>query len=433
MLDRLASDELKSTGATSRRGAWLTSRLPVLVLGAIVATLACGMYVVFAAVIQQSLPEVLLAKEGVFPFALYGAANLAVVLGATQATGRFDAKFTYLTHVVLVVHGVVALLVLTTHQPHSNLIMLLAIAISCLVGGLVVLWKHFVHRTKVGIIGTREVPRDILNNHEHVYISDPASDLQGIDIILIPEASEVSGLWSNTISKALLMGVAVRHIEEYLEELRGLVSPAHFEVDHVREANLISYRLGKRCVDVFLVLLSAPVAVILIAVAAVAIRLSMGANVVFVQTRVGQGGKPFRIYKLRTMLTDSEVMRSATTSPDDVRITPLGRWLRRYRIDELPQLWNVLRGDMSVIGPRPEWDLLVDRYSHSVQSYPYRSLVRPGITGWAQVKSGYASSADEINLKLSYDLYYVKNFSFGLDVQILLRTVWTVIGGFGAR
>lgn len=115
------------------------------------------------------------------------------------------------------------------------------------------------------------------------------------------------------------------------------------------------------------------------------------------------------------------------------RITRLGHFLRRYRIDELPQLWNVALGDMSIVGPRPEWHVLSTQYESEFQAFQYRHLVRPGITGWAQVRGGYASDLAETRVKVGYDLFYIKNFSFALDLQILVRTVWTLVSGSGAR
>lgn len=139
------------------------------------------------------------------------------------------------------------------------------------------------------------------------------------------------------------------------------------------------------------------------------------------------------MYKLRTMRDSADNRVGTATSIGDNRVTKAGQILRRFRIDELPQLWNVLKGDMSLIGPRPEQEGLSYAYISSVPSFAYRSLVRPGITGWAQVNAGYAANLEESRVKLSYDLFYVKNISFSLDIQIVLRTVFTILGGAGVR
>jgi lipopolysaccharide/colanic/teichoic acid biosynthesis glycosyltransferase len=118
---------------------------------------------------------------------------------------------------------------------------------------------------------------------------------------------------------------------------------------------------------------------------------------------------------------------------DDPRVTRIGKFIRRTRLDELPQLWNVLRGQMSLIGPRPEQLPFVQEFATTIPCYPYRHLVRPGLTGWAQVQQGYADSEDATRVKLSYDLYYVTHYSLALDLLIVVKTVKTVCTGFGAR
>ena len=121
------------------------------------------------------------------------------------------------------------------------------------------------------------------------------------------------------------------------------------------------------------------------------------------------------------------------TSHGDARITKFGAFLRRFRVDELPQLWNVLIGDMSLIGPRPEQPGLTRDYIGQMPAFAYRHLVRPGITGWAQVRAGYAANLEETRIKLSYDLFYVKNFSLALDLHVIIRTFWTIASGSGVR
>ncbi|HQT55493.1 MAG TPA: sugar transferase, partial [Phenylobacterium sp.] len=145
------------------------------------------------------------------------------------------------------------------------------------------------------------------------------------------------------------------------------------------------------------------------------------------------GGVPFRMWKLRTMRPEhkGEVLRAAVIG--DSRVTPVGGILRRFRIDELPQFWNVLKGDMSLIGPRPEATPLHQEYLGKLPNYPYRYLVRPGITGWAQVNSPPSASADEARRKLTYDLFYVKKLSLFLDLRIVMKTFWTIISGGGVR
>ncbi len=171
----------------------------------------------------------------------------------------------------------------------------------------------------------------------------------------------------------------------------------------------------------------------LLILAMLAIRLDSPGPVLFLQPRVGLGGKVFSIFKLRTMTPDAESGGAVWARPHDPRVTRVGRWLRRYRIDELPQLWNVLHGDMEIVGPRPERPEFVADLAQKIPYYSLRSLVRPGITGWAQVKYPYAASLQEAREKLQYDLYFVRHLSLSLDLFILLLTAKVVISGRGAR
>ncbi|WP_253731965.1 sugar transferase [Thermus scotoductus] len=191
------------------------------------------------------------------------------------------------------------------------------------------------------------------------------------------------------------------------------------------------YPLFKRAWEVGLVLLLSPLALLVGFLVALAVYLDLGRPILFAQERVGLGGRVFRVYKFRTMR--GEPREGAYAGEEQDRITPLGRFLRRYRLDELPQLWNVLKGEMSLVGPRPEQRVLAEAYAREIPLYPLRHTVRPGLTGWAQVHQGYAEGKEETLVKLSYDLYYIKHLSFFLDLRILLRTVFVVLSGFRAR
>jgi len=168
----------------------------------------------------------------------------------------------------------------------------------------------------------------------------------------------------------------------------------------------------------------------IILASALAIWLEDRGKVFFVQTRIGKNHVSFPIVKLRTMRSD-DGKGALYTLPHDARITKVGRFLRAARLDELPQLWNVLRGDMSLIGPRPEWARLVDQYERDIPCYHFRHLVKPGITGWAQVNYPYGANIDDTVRKLEYDLYYIRHFSFVLDATIALKTIHIMIFGKG--
>jgi lipopolysaccharide/colanic/teichoic acid biosynthesis glycosyltransferase len=156
--------------------------------------------------------------------------------------------------------------------------------------------------------------------------------------------------------------------------------------------------------------------------------------VLYRQERVGENGRTFALVKFRSMRTDAErdgVARWATK--DDNRVTRVGRFIRKVRLDELPQLWNVLRGDMSIIGPRPERPQFVDDFNARIRYYSLRHCVKPGLTGWAQLRYPYGSSFEDAQEKLKFDLFYVKNHNFVFDLAILVQTVEVVLFGRGAR
>ena len=164
-----------------------------------------------------------------------------------------------------------------------------------------------------------------------------------------------------------------------------------------------------------------------------AVRLSSPGPIFFSQTRVGLHGELFTLYKFRTMRQDAEAQGAVWAVKDDARVTPIGMFLRKTRIDEIPQLWNVLRGDMAFVGPRPERPEFVQWLSQEIPFYDLRHLIRPGITGWAQVRYRYGASLEETKRKLEYDLYYVKHLSIGLDLLIMFETIKTIILRRGAR
>lgn len=200
--------------------------------------------------------------------------------------------------------------------------------------------------------------------------------------------------------------------------------------DGFRLNHNFTFERFKRLMDVLAsgtaMLLLAP----LFAVVAVAIRIESKGPVIFRQLRVGLSEQTFTVYKFRSMQIGSD-KKGKYTLKDDQRITRIGAFLRKSRIDELPQLWNVFKGDMSLIGPRAEWAALVKDYEIKIPYYHFRHLVRPGITGWAQVNYPYGENLQDTIEKLKYDLYYVRHYSFTLDLAIVLKTIYTVVVGKG--
>ena len=187
---------------------------------------------------------------------------------------------------------------------------------------------------------------------------------------------------------------------------------------------------AKRVLDVHASLIGLALYLPIFLLAAIAIKLDSRGPVIYRQRRMGLGNKEFTLYKLRTMVADAERNGPQWADPDDGRVTRVGRFLRRTRLDEFPQFVNVLRGEMSLVGPRPERECFIREFSKEDPRFAWRTLVKPGITGLAQINGGYDLLPTE---KLAYDLEYIRNFSLGLDIKILFRTIGVVLRGDGAR
>jgi exopolysaccharide biosynthesis polyprenyl glycosylphosphotransferase len=165
-----------------------------------------------------------------------------------------------------------------------------------------------------------------------------------------------------------------------------------------------------------------------------AVRLSSRGPVLYRQRRVGLDGRPFTLYKFRSMYVDAEARTGAVwATKDDPRITPVGKWLRRLRLDELPQFWNVIRGDMTIVGPRPERPEFVELLAQQIPYYRQRLAVKPGITGWAQINHKYGDTQLDAMIKLEYDLYYIKHIAPALDFYIIFHTIKVMLLSRGAQ
>lgn len=246
--------------------------------------------------------------------------------------------------------------------------------------------------------------------------------------------------WERLIAEASLNGYPVYHSKQVQESLTGRV-----EIEHLSEnsfGSLIpnhSYHRMKRLTDLLISLAFLPVLLSAGVIVAMLVKLDSPGPVFFRQTRRGYRCDDFRVLKFRTMHMRSPgghavcERESAITVARDPRITRIGYYLRRTRIDELPQVWNILRGEMSWIGPRPEALPLSEWYMRELPFYTYRHIVRPGITGWAQVNQGHVADLPGVLEKLHYDFFYIKNFSAWLDLLILLRTIGVVFSGRGAK
>ena len=189
----------------------------------------------------------------------------------------------------------------------------------------------------------------------------------------------------------------------------------------------------KRIGELLVALLGLVVLAPLLGLIALLIKMDSSGPVLYRQTRVGLHGYPYVLLKFRSMRSDAEVEGIQWATVGDTRVTKIGAWLRKLRLDELPQLWNVVKGNMSLVGPRPERPHFVQDLRKRIPYYDLRHTVRPGVTGWAQIRFQYAGSIEDSHIKLQYDLYYVKNLSLWLDLRILCRTMGVLWRGEGAR
>jgi lipopolysaccharide/colanic/teichoic acid biosynthesis glycosyltransferase len=240
---------------------------------------------------------------------------------------------------------------------------------------------------------------------------------------------------SRFVGSCAIAGVPLQSFTSLYEEHTGRIPIVHLSEGWEIEMPLAQksgYLRMKRVIDLAFVAITLPVWLPILAVVAMIAVVAQGRPVLLRQPRVGLNQRPFRLYKFRTMVRDAEEDGPRFTTLDDPRITPLGRFLRRFRLDELPQLWNVLRGDMSLVGPRPERPEFVEAFTQEIPFYRYRHHVRPGCAGWAQVRYGYADEDDTVE-KLKYDLYYVKSASAWLDLETLVRSIGVVVSGRGVR
>ena len=271
----------------------------------------------------------------------------------------------------------------------------------------------------------------VLGTSEHLL--DIIEDYRVSDIVVAING-EIKGETFQTILDTQERGVEISRMPIMYEELTQRVPIEHLEsdwvirsfVDQVRVSG--TYELAKRLMDILGGFVGTLAFMLLFPFIAIAILLESGFPIFYSQTRLGKGGSVFRIYKFRTMKQDAEADGEAKAAVEnDPRVTKVGNFLRRTRLDEMPQFLSVLQGEISLVGPRAERPELVAEYQKQIPFYRARLLVKPGLTGWAQINYGYVATIRETVVKLEYDLYYIKHRTLNMDMNIVLRTIGTVI------
>lgn len=326
---------------------------------------------------------------------------------------------------------VLATLLLRIHASH---VLLVASAVTALI------WFQFEHmltrayfRPKLAVI-PGGFADEILDLQDSEARPLPRLDLEGRRYDgVVADFQVITPDQQRFLTACALDNVPVYNAKTVYESLTGRV-----KIDKMSENNIGSllpssgYETLKTLIDWGLVLISLPIVVPICLITAVLIRLESPGPVIYSQTRIGRGNKPFTIYKFRSMRFDRNASEQFA-GESDPRITRVGRVIRTLRIDELPQFINVLLGSMSLIGPRPEQPSFVAEFDACIPFYTYRHVVKPGITGWAQVRHGYAADTDQTQVKIEHDFYYIKNCSLALDLYIVFLTIRTMLTGFGSR
>jgi sugar transferase (PEP-CTERM system associated) len=283
-------------------------------------------------------------------------------------------------------------------------------------------------------VGERLVNLDIIGTYDQL---TKTVNRYHVDTIVVCMEDRRSFLPVQALLDFKAMGLAIIDGHHLFEAASGRLS-----IDSLRPSALIfstGFRrrlaalVSKRLFDVVVSVMGLVLLIPFFALIAALIRVDSPGQVFYRQVRVGLGGNPYMIWKFRSMRQDAEKSGPRWAQVDDPRISRVGWWLRKTRIDELPQLVNVLRGEMSLVGPRPERPVFVEELRKLIPYYDLRHTVRPGVTGWAQVKFRYGASQEDSHRKLQYDLFYVKNLSFILDVKILMHTIRVVMLGEGAH
>jgi sugar transferase (PEP-CTERM system associated) len=270
-------------------------------------------------------------------------------------------------------------------------------------------------------------------NHERL-----AADLRAfceskthIDRVIVAMEDRRGSMPVRELLDLRLRGVVIEDTSELMERLLG-----RLPLDGLNPSTLIfthgfniktSHQIVRRLISIIASFVGLVICLPFLPFIILAIRLSSPGPIFFRQTRVGLHGQPFSLLKFRTMRQDAEANGAVWATRNDSRVTPLGKFMRRTRLDEIPQLWNVLRGEMGFVGPRPERPEFVQWLAQEIPFYEIRHIVRPGLTGWAQVRYQYGASLEETKRKLEYDLYYIKHVSLGLYLLIIFETIKTIV------
>ena len=319
---------------------------------------------------------------------------------------------------------------------YSRMVFLIEFLLSTL---LLILFLYTLHRIfprRIGLMPDLTASDfEPLNPIQWVLIRSPAEDeIKNLDGAVIDTKRSVDQQVSEILAQISGHNIPIHEDKQLIESMTGRIDLNQLTVTEFEKfIQHKAFLQRKRFVDTIIsMLLLIPIGIVGILIATV-IKADSSGPVFFRQTRIGYRGIPFSMIKFRSMHSESDSPSSQFAVHNDQRITRIGRLLRRTRLDELPQFLNVLRGEMSIIGPRPEQPAFAEDFSKTIPFYSLRHTVRPGITGWAQIRHGYAASEQETRIKLEYDFFYIKHISWWLELIIVIATLKTIILGSGHR
>lgn len=427
------------TGARQGGLGDVTRRCMSSLRGQLAALIVLG--VILPILVRHGVPSEAMLRSASFANSAYAcltAAFLALIVMRRVSAFPGATSFSLILPSYAVAFGIVSIFLLAIRTEYSASLLFLSFVASAATG------FGIVHATRNSATlpfflvpsGSIELMHEVPEVN-WILLTEPELPAHPEAVIVADLRAEHGFEWEQMLARAALAGIPVYHSKNVRESITGRVHIEHLSENYLGSLSVdVIYRKMKRLFDLIACAVLLAVLAVPMCILGILIRLDSPGPAIFRQKRIGYGGKPFWILKFRTMYRAppaTDMLGDAITRTGDSRVTRIGRYLRHSRIDELPQLINVLCGRMSLIGPRPEAVPLSQWYSDEVPFYLYRHIVRPGITGWAQVNQGHVAELCDVNLKLHYDFYYIKNFSFWIDLLIVMKTIKIVFTGFGSK
>ncbi|WP_161957119.1 sugar transferase [Aestuariivirga litoralis] len=333
--------------------------------------------------------------------------------------------------------AIVLILITAGHLDYSRSLLLVGYGLTLVWYGGLALMRERLLKPRLAVVpfgSQRELTR--LGRAEWRTLQEPPAQAptRAVDGVVADLSADLAPKWEEFIVRCATQGIPIYDSTLTREFMTGEVDLVHagdIGIDALHPQR--NYLYIKSVIDLLMAIAVLPVVLPVLGLTILLIKLDSSGPAFFVQKRVGYRGRLFDCYKLRSMHANAHLMGPDFTTSEDPRITRVGRFIRKYRLDELPQVFNILKGEMSWIGPRPEAAALAHEYERHIPYYAFRHSVKPGITGWAAIRQGNVAEVEEATRKLRNDFFYIKNISASLDAFITVKTMWIVLTGFGSR